>query len=85
MSCSRHSSAPATSKTQPASMASSHGSLLSVPVPSPCQSATGQDAYASRCTARQARYDSRPRSRLVITSARIRSNAIAPSPSQNVR
>jgi len=41
---SRQPNAPVTAATQTASSASSQGSLLSVPVPSPCHSATGQHA-----------------------------------------
>ena len=40
----RHQSAAATAATQPASSTTSQLSLVSVPVPRPCQSATGQDA-----------------------------------------
>src|SRR5215469_324549 len=81
----RHKSAPATTTTQSASRNSSQGSLESVPVPRPCQSAIGQQAYASQCTPRQARREMRARSRLVITRASSRSNAMVPRLSQNVR
>ena len=45
----------------------SQGALASVPVPRPCSSATGQHAYATQWTARQARSPSRARTRLVTT------------------
>src|SRR5581483_3967812 len=57
----------------------------SLPVPSECSSATGQEAYASQCTARQARKPIRRRARLVATSASRRSNATVPRPSQKGR
>src|SRR5215469_1608076 len=79
----RHKSAPATTTTQSASRNSSQGSLESVPVPRPCQSAIGQQAYASQCTPRQARREMRARSRLVSTRASSRSNAMVPRLSQN--
>ena len=31
-----------------------HAAAASLPVPRPCATATGQDAYAAQCTARQA-------------------------------
>ena len=57
----------------------------SVPVPSEWSIATGQHAYASQCTAFHARVPILRRSKLVTTSASRRSNASAPSPSQNGR
>jgi len=52
---SRHHAAPATPATHSASRSSSQDSSLSVPVPSPCQSAMGQHPYERKCTARQVR------------------------------
>jgi hypothetical protein len=57
----------------------------SLPVPSVCSNATGQDAYASQCVARQARQPMWRRSRLVTSTAPKRSSEIAPSPIQNGR
>ena len=54
---------------------------LSLPIPSPWTTATGQHAYASQCTARQTRWPSRTRNRLVTTTATSRSTATAPRPS----
>ena len=59
--------------------------VMSLPVPTPWASATGQQAYAAQCTARQARRGTRCRSRLVSTRASIRSRVTAPRPSQNGR
>ena len=45
--------------------------------------ATGHIAYEATCTARHSRCDSRWRSRLVTSTASMRSNAIAPRPTQS--
>ena len=45
--------------------------------------AIGHSAYEARCTVRHTRCESRARSRLVTSTAIIRSNAIAPTPTQN--
>src|ERR1039458_4724704 len=75
----------ATASTQIAVSASNHALLTSLPVPRPCSRAIGQHAYASQCVIRQARCPRRSRSMLVMATASSRSNATAPSPSQNGR
>ena len=57
----------------------------SLPVPSPWIRATGQQAYADQCTARQPPQPIRDRRTLVIVSARSRSKATAPRPSHSGR
>ncbi len=59
--------------------------FASLPVPRPCTTATGQEAYASQWVERQSRWPRRRRSMLVTVSASSRSNATAPSPSHSGR
>ena len=52
-------------------------------MPRPWTIAIGHIAYEATCTVRHSRCESRPRSRLVTSTAISKSNAIAPRPSQN--
>ena len=81
----RAASAATTPATHAAVSSCSHAERASVPVPRPCSTATGQQAYAAQCTARQARRPSRARSTLVTISATSRSKASAPKPSHSGR
>ena len=81
----RATTATTTTTSDPTPTTASQVARGSLPVPSACMSATGHEAYASRCTARHARMPMRTRSRLVTTIASRRSNATAPSPSQTGR
>ena len=81
----RSPAATSTATTQAAVNTSTSPVRASEPVPRPCNTATGQHAYASQCTNRQVVKPIRWRSRLVTTNARSRSTATAPRPSQNGR
>ena len=78
-------SASHTVAAQATTRPSIHGREASLPVPSPWIRATGQQAYAVQCTARQPRQPIRDRRTLVIVSARSRSKATAPRPSHSGR
>jgi hypothetical protein len=59
-----------TNATQKAVSAVNHPARTSLPVPAPCSTAIGQQAYAIRYSIRQVLYDKRRRSALVIASAK---------------
>src|SRR5450759_3450147 len=77
--------AASTASTHAAFNASSQPLLTSLPVPSVCTRASGQQAYASQWMLRHVRCPRRWRSMLVIVIARSRSNATAPRPSHTGR
>ena len=82
---SRHTPAETTARAHTAVIASTQRAAPSVPVPSPCTRATGQQAYPAQCTARHTRGAIRVRNRLVTRTASSKSKATAPKPSQILR
>src|SRR4029077_6546513 len=81
----RHTRAAITAATHTATIANAQGDLVSVPVPRVWITATGQLAYAKRCTTRHVLHPRRWRTRLVAVIAIRSSNATTPRPSQRGR
>ncbi len=77
---SRQTMATITAPTQPSPISSAHAERTSLPVPRVCNRASGQHAYAAKCTALHAANPMRWRSRLVITNATSSSIESTPSP-----